>query len=78
MADYDRITDPSSTQYRSLLEIVDDVLAQHKTLEIVREMYLRLRRERGASTDLTTELTRRDVPGRTQTEPIDETERRTR
>jgi hypothetical protein len=78
MADYDRTTDPSSAQSQSLLEIVDDVLARHKTLEILREKYFQLRCERGPSTYLTTELTRHSVPGLSRTEPIDETERRTR
>jgi hypothetical protein len=29
MADYDRTTPPFSTQHRTLLEIVDDILARH-------------------------------------------------
>jgi len=61
MADYDRTTDPSSTQCRTLLEIVDDVLARRKALEILREKYFQLRRERGPSVYLTTELTRQDA-----------------
>ena len=49
MADYDCTTNPLSAQYRTLLEIVDDVLARHKALEILREKYFQLRRERGPS-----------------------------
>jgi hypothetical protein len=78
MADYDRSTNPFSAQQRTLLEIVDDVFERHKTLEILREKYFQFQRERGPSTYLTTELTRQDVLGQIQTEPIDEAERRTR